>query len=252
MGDTQKKPLSVDELWGSASESEATWSGAPAELVEPARRYLDHALPVGARLPGAVRLTMHGEIDIGKYFPFRAEQVIVRERGMIWAASVRIFGLPISGWDRIVDGAGQMRWKLLGFIPLVNDSSADVTRSAAGRMGAELVWLPSALAKPEVEWAAGEGRDVHARYEVAGERVDLCLTLEPDGSPTAFRVERWGQPPEAAKYGYFAFGGVVEELGTFDGFRIPTRIRAGWYAGTKEYETKGEFIRVVVDRAEFR
>lgn len=246
------KEMSVEQLWGSVTPSESTHAGASPELIEPARRYLDHALPVGARLPDAVRLEMHGEIDIGKYFPFEAEQVIVRERGMIWAATVRIFGLPIRGSDRVVDGQGLMRWKLLGFIPIVNDSSPDVTRSALGRMAAELVWLPSALARPDVKWTAGEGDEVHAGFELEGESIDLCLTLDADGSLKAFRLERWGQPPEGPRYAYCSFGGFVEEHGTFDGYRIPTRLRVGWYAGTADFEKKGEFIRVTVDRAEFR
>jgi len=244
--------LSVDELWQSTSSSDTTWSGAPTDWVEPARRYLDHSLAVGAHLPGAVRIEMHGEIKLGRWFPFQAEQVIVAERGMIWAATVRLFGLPIRGSDRIVDGVGAMRWKLLGFIPIVNDSSPDVTRSAIGRLGAELIWLPSALAKPGVTWTSEGPKDAHARFELDGESLDLALTVEPDGRASAVTVQRWGLPPEARKYGYFAFGGAIDEVGTFDGLTVPTRLRIGWYAGTEQFETDGEFIRVSVDGVQFR
>ena len=66
--------------------------------------------------------------------PFDAEQVISRTRGMIWAARTQLFGIPVSGFDRLVDGAGQMRWKVLGAIPVMTASGVDVSRSAAGRL----------------------------------------------------------------------------------------------------------------------
>jgi hypothetical protein len=36
---------------------------------------------------------------------------------MIWRATVRMNGIPIEGYDRLIDGEGSMRWKLLGVIP---------------------------------------------------------------------------------------------------------------------------------------
>jgi len=44
------------------------------------------------------------EIKLMSWLPLTAEQVISWPRGMIWRATVRFYGLPITGFDRIVDG----------------------------------------------------------------------------------------------------------------------------------------------------
>ena len=64
------------------------------------------------------------------------------QRGFVWTA--RAAGL-IAGGDRYLDGAGTMRWKLAGLVTVAAGEGADISRSAAGRAGAEGVWLPTAL-----------------------------------------------------------------------------------------------------------
>src|ERR1022692_4923125 len=143
----------LDELWSSVSPSQRTFERSQLSgLPEAARRYLTHAIAPGTPLASAVRLRMHGEIKLGRWLPFTAEQVIHWGRGMIWRATVRMYGMPITGFDRLLDGAGAMRWKLLGIIPIMTASGPEITRSAAGRVTAESVWLPSALCRDEVAW----------------------------------------------------------------------------------------------------
>lgn len=112
------KELSLDELWDSAPVNERAFgSGQVSGLPEAARRYLEHAIAPETQLASAVRLRMHGEIKLHRWLPFRAEQVILRDRGMIWSARARMHGMPIRGSDRLLDGEGAMRWKLFGIIP---------------------------------------------------------------------------------------------------------------------------------------
>jgi hypothetical protein len=55
-------------------------------------------------------------MKLRRWLPFTAEQVIHRARGFIWRASAWRNGLAIRGFDRRVDGEGEMRWKLLVLI----------------------------------------------------------------------------------------------------------------------------------------
>jgi hypothetical protein len=94
------KALRLDKLWESAPAGEGAFgAGLTAGLPEGARRYLEHAVAPGARLATAVRLLMHGEIKLRRWLPFRAEEVIRRDRGMLWSATVRMAGLPVRGFD---------------------------------------------------------------------------------------------------------------------------------------------------------
>jgi len=138
--------LSLGELWEAArSYKRALRSLEPSDLPEEVRLYLEHAIAPGTPIATAVRLRMHGEIRLRRWFPFRAEQVISLDRGMIWNATVRMYGMPIRGSDRLVNGQGAMRWKLLGVIPVMTASGSDITRSAVGRVQGESVWLPAVL-----------------------------------------------------------------------------------------------------------
>lgn len=245
------KELSLDELWQTAGPAGPVMSTERVSgLPEAARRYLEHAIAPGTRLAAAVRLRMHGEIKIGSWRPFTAEQVIVRGRTMIWQATARMYGLPIQGSDRLVEDEGAMRWKLLGVIPVVAASGPDVTRSAAGRVEGEAVWLPSALCDDDVIWAASSSL-VTATFSVCGERVDLTLTVDQDGRLQALRYQRWGNP-EGGRFHYADFGGLVEDEGSFAGYTIPTRMRIGWHFGTDRFESEGEFFRVTIDDVTYR
>jgi len=50
-----------------------------------------------------------------------------------------VFGLPVVGYDRLSSGTAQMRWRLLGLLPVMTAAGPDITRSAAGRLAGELV-----------------------------------------------------------------------------------------------------------------
>lgn len=244
--------IEMEKLWSETPPAEGCFDpGALAGLPDAARRYLGHALEPGVPLATAVRLRMHGSIRIGRWRSFRAEQVLAWDRGFVWKASVSFFGLPVRGHDALVEGAGAMHWKLLGLLPVERASGPDVTRSAAGRMAAECVWLPPALAARAGKWEAQDGQDLRARVPAGGRTFELDLGLAPDGALRTLGLERWGNPGGGA-FRAASFGGVVEEEACFHGCTLPSRLLVGWHWGTDRFEDEGAFFRVTVDEAEFR
>ena len=246
------KEVSLDELWNSAAPGERVFECKQVSgLPEAARRYLEHVIAPGTKLASAVRLRMHGEIKLRGWLPFTAEEVIHWDRGFIWAASVSVHGLPIRGSDRIVDGQGAMRWKLLGIIPVLTAAGPQITRSAVGRLQGESVWLPSVLCGTDVVWTAQDSLHPHSRFTVRGEPAALDLSLDDQGRVKTVKLPRWGNP-EGGNYHYVDFGILAEEENTFAGYTIPTRLRAGWYFGTGRFESEGEFFRATIDDAKYR
>ncbi len=246
------KVTSLDQLWESTPPGQRTFEPDQlAGLPDAARRYLEHAIAPGTPLASAVRLRMHGDIKLQRWLPFSAEQVIRRGRGMIWRATVRMYGLPIRGFDRLVDGEGEMRWKLLGLVPVMTAAGPDVTRSTAGRLGAEFVWLPSALWGDDVSWAEPDSSQARASFAVLGEKVEPAFTVDSAGRLESLELKRWGNP-EDADFHYADFGGFAEDEATFGGYTIPTRLRAGWHFGSERFDSEGEFFRVTIDDAKYR
>lgn len=242
----------MHELWDSASSGELAFRPAElSRLPKAVRCYLEHAIAPGTRLARAVRLRMHGEIKLQRWLPFTAEQAIVWNCGFIWSATVHMFGIPIRGSDRLLDGEGTMRWRLFGIIPVMTASGPDITRSAAGRVAGEAVWLPSMLCGDDVSWTVPGSSHLHAMFTAHGETAQLELVVDERGRLETVKLPRWGNPDDA-EFHYINFGGVVEEEDTFSGYTIPTRLRVGWHFGTDRFESEGEFFRATIDDATYR
>jgi hypothetical protein len=251
---TQSSPTTLDDLWNSPPSHNKSFDPArldAAAVPEPARRYLEHAIAPSTPIAAAVRLRMHGEFRMKKWYPFTAEQVIRTDGGMLWKARIRMHGLPITGFDSVTGGEGKMQWKLLGLLPLVNASGPEITRSAIGRIQGESLWLPSLLCGENVKWTAPDPAHACARFSLLGEQTDLSLGIAETGRVESVQYQRWGNP-EGGEFHYACFGGVVEEEGTFGGYTIPTRLRIGWHFGSPRFESEGEFFRVTINDARYR
>jgi hypothetical protein len=258
-----RRKVSLDALWNSALTSHPPFQPDSLQNIpSAARRYLEHAIAPNTPLASAVRLHMHGEIKLKNWLPFKAEQVICWQRGMIWQASTWMnawpIALPIIGADQIVSGEGAMQWKLLGLFPVMQAAGADVTRSAVGRMQGEYIWLPSALCmrdhkgnrgcQSDVIWTGVDETHAIAQLTLFGETTHLALTLSNTGQLQQAHFQRWGNP-EGGKHHYENFGVQVQAEGSFAGYTIPTRIRAGWFFGSDRFESEGEFFRATIDQA---
>ncbi|QXJ20953.1 hypothetical protein AGRA3207_001755 [Actinomadura graeca] len=216
-------------------------------LPGPARRWLNHAIRPGTPLCGSVRLRMHGRIRLGSWWPFRADQILRPPSGFIWAATARMAGLPVRGFDRYSGGNAEMRWRLLGAVPVMSATGPDVSLSAAGRLASEIVLVPAAALSPAVTWEDVDDEHVIARVGVAGEGHPVTLAVAPSGALTSVTLPRWGDPGKGP-FGRHVFGVEVRREATFGGYTVPAGVRAGWWYGTERW-ADGEFIRFTVDRA---
>lgn len=243
----------LEELWESAPHSTRTFDPAQVAAMPPAaRRYLLHALAPGTPLPTAVRMTMRGTIRLGgAWHPFTAEQVSRWGRGFVWRARARMRGLPVTGFDRLVDGVALARWRLLGVFTVMREEGPDTVRSAAGRVNAEAIWLPSMLLEPEVELLPGTEDRVEGIVRAHGDDTPIWMDLAADGSVTAAGMDRWGNPDRDG-YRRSRFGGIIEADRTFGGITMPTRVQMGWHFGFDRFALDGEFFRAEITSAQFR
>lgn len=242
----------AQDLWDSSpSTGRVAQPEALSRLPHSAQRYLARAVAPGTPLAHTVRLQMHGEIRLRRWLPFTAEEVITWGRGFIWRATVRMFGMPIRGSDRLVDGKGSMRWRLFGLVPVMAAAGPDIARSAAGRVNAEAVWLPSTFYREDMSWSDRVSDRPHVTFTAHDETTELELAIDRQGRLESLRMSRWGDPDESG-FRYVDFGALVEGESTFGGYTIPTRLRVGWHVGTARFESDGEFLRATVTHAEFR
>jgi hypothetical protein len=223
-----------------------------AELPEPARRFLTWAMAPGTPLPGSVELDMHGEIRLApdrEPMTMTARQVLAPPAGFIWRARVSRGLVRIRGYDRYVDGEGEMRWRLYGLVPVVRAAGDDVTRSAAGRLAMEAVLQPAALLpRRGAHWEPVNENTARYTLMVDGEAVTTMLVVDPYGRPVRASAMRWRpEGPDGPEFVRFD----VEMRGETQagGITLPRRLEAGWRLGEPD---EFRFFEATVDQATFR
>jgi hypothetical protein len=220
-----------------------------AGLPEPVRRYLEHAIAPGTPLWQSVVVSMVGHIKIGAWRPFTATQVVAPRLGYIWAADARLSGIPVIGYDRLSGGTGEMRWRLLGLVPVVCTDGPDVTRSAAGRLASEIALIPTAFGG--ATWTGGDTPDTAvARWGGGGQEERVELHLGQAGQLREVLMQRWGNP-DGRPFARYPFGVTVGGERTDAGVTLPADIRAGWWWGTDRQDA-GEFFRARITKVTFR
>ncbi|MBW4027983.1 MAG: hypothetical protein HIU93_11340 [Acidobacteria bacterium] len=248
-----RRLLTLEKVWTAAPEEELLKKFAPCALDPlpgPVQRFLKHAIAPGTALASAVRLQMHGEIKLKRWFSFSAEEVIHWNKAMIWKAAIRMHGIPVLGSDYFLNGKGGMQWKLFGLLPFLNVSSPDVTRSAADRVNIESLWLPSVLCREEVKWTATDQNHIHARFFAHNEVAQIDYQIDATGRLKNVSMPRWGNPDQEG-FEALPFGAIVEEERSFGGYVLPSVVRVGWFIGTDRFEREGEFFRATIDQATF-
>jgi hypothetical protein len=211
------------------------------DLPGAVRRYLRGSIEPGTPLARSARLRMKGSVKLGRaWLPFRAHQIIAPLHSFVWAA--RVAGVLV-GSDRYVGGTGAMEWRLLGLIRLIHAEGPDMSRSSAGRAGAEAVWLPTAmLPRFGVAWSSTDAHHATASYRLDVNELELLYTLDDDARVRSIALDRWGEPKGNGPWGLHRFEHQLTRYSTFDGVTIPSAGRAAWFIGTDRW-SEGEFFR---------
>jgi hypothetical protein len=241
--------------WTSLGSSTATPKvfdpSVDLDLPEPARRWLGQAIQPGTSLATAVEVRMHGQIRLGKWRSFTAVQRITPTGGFIWAATTRMLGMPIIGFDRYTRGSGEMRWRLLDAVPVMGAKGPEVTRSAAGRHAGELLlYLPTAAVSDMITWHAVDEARATAVLQVESTQVDVTIRVGATGVLTDLVLPRWGNPA-GEPFAEYSFGATFEDQITFGGITLPRHVTAGWHVHSSRW-TEGQFIRYMIDNAHYR
>jgi len=247
----------LQRLWRSLEPpqpaSETFTPALVAEQPEPVQRYFLHAIAPGTRLATSAELAMSGEIKLGdKWMPFTAQEIMRPFAGFIWKPTVSMGeGSPLffTGADSYVRGAAQMRFDMFGLIPLINNTSDDVRRSAIGRLAGESIWVPTMLLPQRgVQWEARDANHINATMTIEEETVTLTFTIDEQGAVRTVVFDRWHTDEQQ----YVPFGFVAQGEATFGGCTIPARAHLGWWYGSQRYEQEGKFFTCSIEQAHYR
>jgi hypothetical protein len=244
-----------DSLSADESDEKVFSAKMVKDLPPAAKRYLLHAILPGTLLAERVQMKMSGTIrqeDAQGWFPFEAEEILAGGRGLVWKAKLR------TGEDSWLDGAeyyhrgkGQITYFRHRFVPSVMESSFVVDRSMAGRVLIESIWLPPVFLPQRVaRWENMDKLRAKVTLSIDDLSSTILMTVEEDGRLREVVIPRYhqGEGRKIEKAEWRPFGITVEEEKTFEGYRIPTKIRAGWWPGSTRYT---EVFRAEIKEATF-
>lgn len=223
----------------------AGWFGEDdlATVPAPVARMMRAAIAEGTPCARSARIVMHGDIRLGgRWRAFHADETLTPGVGFVWAARVGL----VTGYDRLVDGRGGMRWRMLGAMSVQHADGPDVTRSAAGRLAGESVWLPTALLpRFGTRWHVVDETHVVADVTCGGLVTSVHHHLDQRGHVESVWFDRWGDPDGTGTWGLHTFGMRATGRREFAGLTIPSEGVAGWHVGTPR-EQDGAFFRFTV------
>ncbi|PFG41079.1 hypothetical protein ATJ97_3625 [Georgenia soli] len=238
-----------EDLLSPTPDPEPYDSAMGAALPAAARRWLDHAVAPGTPLRRRVEMRQHGQLRLGgRWWAFRSRQALDPLRGYVWPVSTSLFGVPMVGVDRLHGESAEMTHRLLGLVPVVRASGADLARSAAARAASEICWSPATALDPSVRWREVSDTEVVALVPVGGEVHECTLLVAGDGALPGGTTRRWAQV-DGGPWRWHTFGARTLAEGTFGGFTVPTRVVAGY---GDDYAGEGAFIQLMVDAVTHR
>jgi hypothetical protein len=202
-------------------------SAALDGLDEPVQRYFRHAIAENAQLRRGVRLQMDGQVKVGPWLPFEADERC-DGRSFEWRARV---GRLLVVVDRYSDGAGSTEGRLFGRRRLFRSDDADTVRSAAGRAALEAIWAPmSLLPERDVAWRAEASDLIVATWDVCPERPEVYIRIDQRGAVECIWAQRWSPT------GYRPCGCEVHAERRWGNLVVPSRLSVGWDFGTSDYQ----------------
>ncbi len=142
-----------------------------------------------------------------------------------------------------------MQWKLFGMLPFMRAGGKDITRSAAGLMNIESLWLPSVLSGTDKAWSSEDANHVTVRFTESNEDAVVKIALGDSGEVKFISMPRWGNAGRG-DYRLIPFGALVEQSGTFGGLQASREgqarqkcltIRPAVYVRRPEYDSMDTF-----------
>lgn len=160
--------------------------GDLAPLPAPVQRYLRAVGVVGHPRVTSFRLRLHGRIRSAPdapWMPIVAEQVnTIAPPARLFYLDARMFGLPVTGLHRYLDGQAAMDVRLLGLVPVAHDDGAAMTHAETVTFCNDLcLFAPAALIEPAFAWTPLSDREARVRFTMGTQAIDATLTFGADG-----------------------------------------------------------------------
>jgi len=165
-------------------------------LPGPVKRFLENSQVVGTPYIKKARIKQTGQFKMAPdkpWTPFTAEQEYdIPSASFIWKVNMKMAPyVHITGSDRLENGEGNMRIKLLGFIPIVNEKGAEMDQGAMTRYLSEAIWFPQSFLDSHLSWEAIDSLSARGILTIHDKSVEGIFSFDELGRFTEFTCNRY-------------------------------------------------------------
>ncbi len=187
-------------IWGKGSEMEKSQRNIQASdlerLPEPVQRFMEYSQVVGTPYINNVRIKQTGLIKMDPdkpWTPFTATQEFhIPSASFVWKATMKMAPfVRVTGCDRLQNGVGNMRIKLLGFIPIVNARGPEMDQGAMTRYLSEAIWFPQSFLDSHITWEAIDSLSAKGILTIDDKSVEGIFQFEESGRLRTFSCDRY-------------------------------------------------------------
>ena len=163
-----------------------------------------------------------------KWFSAEAVQyTYTQSPSFIWSVHVKMNDLIyFQGRDIFTKGKGQMLIKLNSLFSIVNEAGTRIDEGTMQRFLGELVWFPTLAISPYITWKEIDEFTCEATMEYLGGKASGTFQFNADGDFIQYSTMRYlGNDKDEERKEWVL---SVEEYRSFEGVRIPSKMRATW------------------------
>jgi hypothetical protein len=163
-----------------------------------------------------------------KWFSATAVQHTTTEPpSFLWVVAMELLpSVTITGCDSFVEGKGTMKMKLNSLLPIVNEKGIKLDEGTMQRFLGELVWLPSLALSPYIVWEEIDAFTAKATLQYKGSSGSGLFYFDAMGDFKKFVALRFKENKATAKR--YPWVLTVDDYASFDGIRIPSKMKATW------------------------
>src|SRR5690554_2318676 len=186
----------------------------------------DRGTIVAAHIMQDARMRMKPEDTVWR--TARAEQFSTLETPVfIWTVNMKMNPLiHVFGRDKFVHGKGEMRMKINSLFTVVNESGKKIDEGSMQRFLGEMVWIPTLALCPYIQWEAIDEYSAKAHMSYMGTHGSGTFYFNTQGDFVRFEALRYkGNEADAQRYVWVL---TVDEYSSFEGVRVPSRMKATW------------------------
>lgn len=173
--------------------------------------------------------------DQKKWYPANAIQYITTQKpAFIWTVEMSMMPLiTIKGRDKSFEGKGEMLIKANSFINIVNEDGIKIDEGSLQRYLAEMVWSPSSVISPYIEWEEIDSLTAKAIINYKGTVASGTFHFNGKGDFIKFTTMRYkDNVPKSKRYPWVI---TVQEYKTFEGIRVPSKTKITWELDKKDW-----------------